>query len=285
MKKIAEYFEELSPDVMDKWPLHMSFLGLKTEYLEIKDFFQQAGTMRALDIKANIKSPNETYVCNTSWMLDDGHISVSIDELYRSSNMVYTKYFAAHLLTKMQSFLQAQDKTRDLSKNKYEEPSEIKINAHSKVSEHSRGGLLWASQGFDFASQNELEMARKGFHIFAENKGVKLATKDMQLFTKPCHFAAFDCGISFNDEAGRQLSLGKSFLLNHSWNGVWKNENPKAEEKRYAAAHLNDNKNPLSTLNPAYLRMLKRYQNKHSTLQKKPSLSISILSSLRSFAK
>lgn len=292
--QIADYFQEISPAVQEKWPFDFSDLGFQTEYLAANRETVQAGAISNINIKSIIKKSDESYVFNSTWQIYDGQISLSLDELHRKGSGAHTKNFAGHLLHKMQSFLVAHDKAyqEDLPSyaKKIFEPSIITLSATSNNSKTAnRGGLIWASLGFDFANREELLQTQSAFKLYANKKqGVEIATKDMELFTKPCHFVAFDCGRTVKDKNERSTSLGKAFLVLHSWDGVWKNENPRAEEKRYADVYFNDAANPTEQLNSSYRKMLKRYQNKYGTLQKKSKLAVyksQFIYTLRSFTK
>lgn len=292
--QIAEYFQEISPAVQEKWPFDFSELGFETEYLSVNRETMQAGAIPNINIKSLIKNSNESYVFNSTWQVYDGQISLSLDELRRlKSSSNHTRHFAGHLLKKMQSFLIAQDKVcleelPSCAKNCFD-PSIITLTATSNNSKTTNsGGLVVASLGLDFANRDELLQTRRAFKLYAQNQGVEIATKDMELFTKPCHFLAFDCGLTIKDKNEHSTTLGKAFLILHSWDGIWKNEHPQAEEKRYANAYFHDEPNPSEQLNSSYRKMLKRYQNKYGTLQKKKRLSSyksRLISSLRSFIK
>lgn len=121
----------------------------------------------------------------------------------------------------------------------------------------SVGGYNWANQGFSFANPSTLNEFRSSFRQYARSMGVNLTDADMQKFTKPFHFAAFDDGkrypintsknveltpeqiesrsldgqgkhplnadeISSGKTTRMMAHLGKTFMLGRSWRGIWK---------------------------------------------------------------
>ena len=133
------------------------------------------------------------------------------------------------------------------------------------------GGYNWANQGFSFSTPGELRTMRQNFQLFCEEKGVNLTNEDMQHFTEPVHFAAFNDGKKYvksvnpyklspeqieneslagsagghpltaeekrTGKSSRMLChLGKAFLLGRSWRGTWDSQEENATT-RYADSY------------------------------------------------
>jgi 8-oxo-dGTP pyrophosphatase MutT (NUDIX family) len=83
--------------------------------------------------------------------------------------------------------------------------STVKVGANIDV-----GGYNWANQGFSFTHADELEDYRRSFKRVARNEGISLSDADMELFTKPLHFAAFDNGKLYERRLRRAMPLTES---------------------------------------------------------------------------
>lgn len=154
-------------------------------------------------------------------------------------------------------------------------PQNCYKNEHSEIFVQARsapkgkipvyGGYIWANQGFDFRDKSDLPRFRDRFKSFLSAHGVEITDKDLKRFTKPCHFAAFGCGIQVADDNGNGVHLGKAFMLEQTWFGRWSTENPRAEEKRYAEAynregipHASRRRQAVAVLNENYKNILRQ---------------------------
>lgn len=132
------------------------------------------------------------------------------------------------------------------------------------------GGYNWANQGFSFSNQRDLQSFRQRFQLFCQEKGIHLTNEDMEAFTEPVHFAAFNDGKKYiknvkeykltqaqkdsgelapghplsreEKSAGRSnrmaCHLGKAFLLGQHWSGIWDSREANATT-RYADSYAN----------------------------------------------
>lgn len=99
----------------------------------------------------------------------------------------------------------------------------IKVTASLDV-----GGYNWANQGFTFESHSTLLDFRRQFQAYLRGHGIELTNAELELFTLPCHFSAFDTGKKVMRD-GKRVHLGKDFLLGKTWSGVIDLEEPNEE--------------------------------------------------------
>lgn len=111
---------------------------------------------------------------------------------------------------------------------------------------------------------------------------------DLKKFTKPCHFAAFGCGIGARDGEGRPVHLGKAFLLEQTWFGRWSTDKPDAEEKRYARLYNRPDILPssrrrtaIAALGESYRKLLHKYYKRYAPKRR----SVSKMEVYRRFAQ
>lgn len=268
---INEFFEDLLPQARKKWPFDFRSHGYHTQ-IERADIRPDSVTcLPALILQMVVSNAVEEFQLKSKVMMEFDRICLRIENVYRSKGWQSTN-FGSLLLDKLQGFIEAEDKAR----GKNFAPSEICIEASSQMEDPDIlicGGYVWANHGFDFSDRAELEQARSAFKAFAAKQNVKIADKDLELFTKPCHFASFDCGVSVKNKFGKPTYLGKAFLLEYTWNGrllstPFKEE--KAEEKRYAEAYNgavncgSKRRLALQTLSSHFRNMAKRYYRQYS---------------------
>ncbi len=274
--ELNKFFEELAPAAKEAWPFDFEKNGYTVEYNKAEFLYTQCGIVKNLDLTISVGNKKEGFVIRTLMTLDDEVLSINFDSLCRVRG-TKSSNFGNIVIGKMKYFIDAQDKSR----GKNSEASKILLNAASGFDKNKMnvyGGYIWAYNGLDFANEAELNETRKKFGKFAQNSGVKLSDKDLSLFRKPCHFAAFDCGVKVPLPSGKTASLGKAFLLSHSWHGKLvasprKSECP--EEQRYAEAFNNPDfsvpkrrRMALEVLSSAYRNMLKRFRKELASVKK-----------------
>ncbi|MGN0913685.1 MAG: hypothetical protein ACI4OW_02185 [Alphaproteobacteria bacterium] len=275
-EKINEFFEEMFPAAREKWPFNFEKEGYTVKYDKAEFLYTQCGLVKNLDLTINVGNEKEGFVISTLMTLDDEVLNIKIDSLCRTRGTKNSN-FGNMVISKMKQFIDAQDKSR----GKIFEASRILLDAASGLDKNNinvYGGYIWAYNGLDFANEQELSSTRQRFREFAKKSGVEFSTKDLSLFRKPCHFAAFDCGIKISLPSGKNAALGKAFLLSHSWLGKLvaspkKSECP--EEQRYAEAFNNPDfsvpkrrRMALEVLSSSYRNMLKKFRRKYSEIKK-----------------
>lgn len=273
---INEFFEDLFPPAKDAWPFDFSKEGYITSYQSTDFDIKQAGLVKYLVLEMKAKKEQDEYFIKAKIMMDCEKVAINLENLYRSQGSKANN-FGNIYMGKLKAFIDAQDKAR----GKNFDASELLFEAASRNDKSGVavcGGYVWANQGGDFLDKEELEDARVHFKSFAAQNGVEISDKDLSIFTKPCHFAAFNCGVRVKNKLGKDSSLGKAFLYLHSWQGhvvasPYKSEKP--EEQRYAEAYNNPNftlpcrkRMALLQLSASYRKMLKKYRNIHSITQK-----------------
>lgn len=273
---INEFFEDLLPSAKEAWPFDFSKEGYDVSYTSADFKFEQCGMLKCFETVVEVFNDKEKFIMQTVMSLDCEVIQLTLDSIYRAKG-IQNNNFGNVVLSKFKKVIDAQDKAR----GKNPEPSKILIHAASDKDKNGvdvYGGYIWANQGFNFANASELEYARTNFKSFAVANGVEISANDLKLFTKPCHFAAFNCGVRVKNKLGKDSSLGKAFLYLHSWHGhmvASPRKSEKPEEQRYAEAYNNPNfslpcrkRMALLQLSGSYRKMLKKYRNIHATTQK-----------------
>lgn len=279
---IKSFFANFSPDTLKNWPLKPSE-DIRHNFRIARITPDPFGFSQILTIAADICVENNKFTVLESFTYD-GTMRVEISSILQTSGKRGSK-FVFDFIQRHREFLKAFDKSQgDYGRS---EPAEIRLNAHSGMldSHQTSGGYIWAIQGFDFADSNELEQTQQAFKKFATRQGVIISERDLNLFRKPCHFAAFQCGVKVNGK-----HLGKAFLLQHSWYGKMSvpQNGSDSEEYRYAVAynqfHGSENyaQKAAKELNRPYLRMMERYHKKYAQPVKR---KISFLGQLQKAAK
>lgn len=278
---LKAFTSEIDPQAAAAWPLNLSEAGFKTVYTDIASTTSQAGLIAGLVLKTTISDKTSSYELTSNWQLFDGQLTINIDKLQRLSGNGEGKPFAGILLAKMQNFILIHDKESRLEHEARYDPSLITLEATSNNSKaSSRGGYVWALQGFDFAQKEDLQTMQTAFRAYAAKQGVALATADMKHFKYPFHFAVFDCGIKVRDKFGQSSGLGKAFMLLSKWPAVWRELPPQHPLNRFAKAYNSSARQPLgqierqAVLEPVFRKMMCRYTNKYTTLNSHRSLSV-----------
>lgn len=271
-KFMGEVLDTLSEDALKNWPFDFADEGYSTTYLKI-----EKNTVRrdigfnseALSLTMEVSNQDESFQMMRTMYLDDDQIFIHLDNIHRTKGSGMTN-FAYTMVKKLKAFIEAQDKKRN-DRSRF--PSEIRLEATSnndKSGIANVGGYVWALQGFDFASLEELLYLRKHFQSFARKHGVEIEDKDLRYFTKPAHFASFHNGKYIEDKFGQPAHLGKAFLLIHEeWQGRMVSFSGNNEEQRFADAYNRRPRKPeyrlkaFKTLNSRYKNMVRKYYEHH----------------------
>lgn len=272
IKYVEEVLSPLSEEACKNWIFDFSKEGYKTKYLSIeKGTIRRAGGLScdAISFTAEVGNEQEAFKIARTVYMDDEQVFIHLDNIHRTRGNGKTN-FAWKSVKKLKTFINAQDKKRP---DKNFLPSEIILEATSnndKSGIASVGGYVWAVNGFDFASAEELMYVRKHFQCFARSKGVEIENEDLKYFTKPAHFASFHCGKLIKDKFGRSVHLGKAFLLIHEeWKGKMISYSGKNEEQRFAETYNQQPRsqsyrfNAFKVLNSKYKSMVKKYYDRY----------------------
>ena len=205
---LNENFAGLSSRAAEFWPFDFAAQGYQTTYDEIQPAASPdplRDPRGGICVTAHIFNEHEQLLLQQSVYMEDDCLTVNIDNLYRISGRG-EQPFAPQLVHKLNQFIGAQDRQR---RDAASQPSQITLEAvsNSYRLRQLQGGFIWAVQGFDFASAQDLQQVRRNFQAYAQRQGVSIKDKDLQYFCKPCHFAAFHCGIWCPDRWGGHLSL------------------------------------------------------------------------------
>lgn len=161
------------------------------------------------------------------------------------------------------------------------------------------GGYNWCNTGFSFSDPSELVQMRTNFRTFLHSHGIRLDAADMQVFTEPCHFSAFNDGkkyliqastdVKLTDkqvetrsltgkegefpltpaevQAGRSrrmaVHLGKKFLLGKSWSGTVEaaRMNQSNQAWRFYENYRNKREEAWRVLDPDYRQRVERVRD------------------------
>lgn len=291
---IAHFVEDLPVGLEHFWPLDFTKEGYNTEYIEAISTHKQAGFIKSLKIQAEITNDNSHYVVAVDFDYDGECLDINLESLYKEKGKNGNK-FTAQLIEKFKSFAIENDK---LQGNTNTQVSTVKIHAksgyHKKSEKNLWGGYVWANHGFDFDKNffaEELSNMQKCFKSFITEKAAVFEDKDLKKFTKPCHFAAFDCGIKLENEEGKSVHIGKEFMATQSWHGVWRSNDKNSVQEKYAKEY-NDfektiatrRKNALMILGENYVRMLKKYAKQNNQDEKQIKRDEDIVRNKKFFA-
>lgn len=267
-KEIDDFFAQSAPDVQQAWPLDMSCYGLKTRYLAAKVVSETWKEPARFLVQAELSDGGRKAIVEQEFQfgLTDNMI-VSVNSVLAENND-YPRgmNIARRLSEKNFKFLSRYDKSV-----KPEQPSFIQVYASSEMTKkniRTCGGYVWANNGFSFQNSEELIAARKAFQAYVRRRGITVSDKDLRLFTKPCHFAAYRCGV-WEKVNGHFYRLGKAFLLQYSWHGIQKTSANRSVEHRYANAYHNEtlpalrNKTALRQLSKNYRAFLRQSYKKN----------------------
>lgn len=276
---LEEFFAEVPSDAQAKWAYDFADEGYKTTYESADIISEQCGFAQSLNLVANISNSSDNFIVSSNIKFDDEQMIITLNSLFQNQGQPGND-FSALFIKKHQDFLIAHDQTRKVTNP--DEYSSLLIDADSSASKQgitTIGGYVWANRGFDFQNDSELRNTRKSFKQFAERNSVEIADKHLQSFTKPCHFAAFGCGIQVENR-GRKLHLGKAFMLEYSWLGKWSPHNDVAEEKCYAKAYAScpvqsqKRRQAVATLSSKYQSVLKKYYKLYGDRTKSRGLKV-----------
>jgi len=270
---LDEYFDFLADgqDDAGKWPFCFDGDEVQPVYQKARVHPDRFGDGQSLELEVRLKLPQNELLVAENLAYGDERLQMDLASFYCLSGHGKSGFFVQELLEKQRSFMADYQKRRRAQGESTE--ALFSVHASSGIVDHceTNGGLTWALHGFDFADKKELESARERFKDFAARNGVSFKNNDLKLFTKPCHFAAFQCGVKNNG-----LNLGRAFLLKYSWFGkmVIDPNKPVGEEVRYARSYYNPDVEDrhtaaLKELNKPYLRMMNAYYKKYAQKPKK----------------
>lgn len=243
---------------LESWPIANVVPNMKIEYLQAYLHPDKFCLSQEFNLDTKFSVADYSYTLSEQFHLDD-ILTVHISSLIRQGKSSETKdNFVYNLIKKHLIFL------KNFAKNAQIPESDVKmtIYAHSGDVEgtETRGGYVWATQGFCFESEEELNCARKAFKKFAVKYGVNIADKDLKYFKYPCHFAAFEI-----DDSNNLKELGKQFLLQYSWKGVLSGSlNEKSEPLLYQKYYHEEGKDAAkSVLSKSFLAVVNKYNHHH----------------------
>lgn len=284
---IDAFFALLPPQVISKWPLDMKQNGLQTKYLSALVIPETWKSDAYFLLQAEVSNEKQKAIIEQTFQFtDDKNLIITIGSVHKEESDAYPQKMrlARHLSENNFQFLSAYDK-----KVKPQNPSYIQIHASSgltKQNVQTYGGYVWANNGFDFANVSELQATRSAFRSFLRRYKLQISDKNLKLFTKPCHFAAYSCGFLVNVN-GKLHHMGKAFLFQHSWHGVQKTSSRNSIERAYANAYYSEpipalrRKRAFKTLNKKYRHFLRN--NYKKALLSRISYRIKTLGRLMSF--
>lgn len=268
-EEINTFFAKLPKPAIKAWPLNLEEQGLKVNYLSAHLSNNNWKEDEFLIVQAELINQNNQHATIEQEFRfgANDQLIVNMVSLYNQDTGLYPRGMRiARIITEQNfKFISAYDK-----KIKPVSPSYLSVFASSeRIKQKIRtcGGYVWANNGFDFQDKSELDGIRGLFKKFLAQYGVTISDKNLKLFTKPCHFAAYGCGI-MADINGKKYYLGKAFLLNISWSGIQKTSARNSVERKYATAYYNENisalrrKTAIKTLGKNYRNFLKQTYKK-----------------------
>ena len=256
---IDGFFNEIPDKLAELWPLNLENEGFSVNYISVKIDDTSWKEDEHLLVQAEISNGQRKAIIEQEFQYGaNDNMIINMKSLYCAENGGFPKGMGiARVITEKNfKFLQQFDKTF-----KPFTPSAIKTYASSERTRQkidTYGGYIWAINGFEFEDKNELIGARFAFKKFLANRGIQISDKELNLFTKPCHFAAYGCG-KMTDFKGKKYPLGKAFLCQHSWYGIQKTTAKNNVERKYANAYYNERAPELRRKN-ALKKLGKKYQ-------------------------
>lgn len=257
---INYFFSNLPDEAIENWPLDMNDRGFVTEYISAKISNNSWKEDDFLIIQAKISNAEHSAIIEQEFRYGAyDNLIIKMNSLYKSAGSSPLKEMKiARLITqKNLAFLRSYDKEVKPSKS-----SAITVFASSEMTKQNirtRGGYVWANNGFEFEDKAELAGIRKAFQSFLSGYGITISDNTLQMFTKPCHFAAYHCGKHIEIE-GKKCPLGKAFLLRQSWNGIQKASSHNTVEQKYADAYYETHL-PASRRKKALQVLSKKYRS------------------------
>lgn len=256
-KDLEEYFEMVVFD--DKlWPLDFEKDGVKTEYLCAHIMPDKFGIYEEIHLDTRFSLKDCKYVISEKISAEEG-LEIEFNSIIRQGREKdESDKFIYALLNKHHKFLKKYATENDVDL----QDTKMKIHAHSGSVEgvNTVGGYVWATYGFEFSNENELEDARKAFKRFASNHDVEIADKDLKYFKYPCHFAVFDAGEKVDGN-----TLGKAFLLQYEWYGERRGSaDEHSEPFRYQKAYHEKGKEAAKKeLSKSFLALMNKYKHQN----------------------
>ena len=239
----------------------------------------------ALDVNFyDIKTEDFIFWLKTYWNISEEEFEIKIDSLQKSQDENNHKKIAYKLVKNLTKFL---SKTVEKANKNSPDTDDfwgiskkigkitLEANSGKRTScQDTSGGYVWAVTGFDFKDDSELERAKKSLIEYSQKLGVRIEKKDLKYFTKPCHFASLDVGRNFGftcpvNRKRERVSLGKSFLLSHSWFGEYKIIDDKAKanslvERRFSKIYNEQGKKEAyKVLEPGYKSSVNKIKNRY----------------------
>lgn len=259
-KEINAFFARLPEKVLRLWPLNMEDVGLRTKYLSAKVFPETWKEEAYFTVQAEISDGSHHALLEQKFQFGaDNNLIIDICSLKSSDSEAYPQKMrlARRLSVRNFKFLAAYDKERHPAK-----PSFISIYASSgKIKQNvlTCGGYVWANNGFDFKNEKELTSARAAFKNYLKKYKLNISDNSLKLFKKPCHFAAYGCGVLVNVN-GKLYHMGKAFLMQYSWYGIQKTSSKSSVERQYADAYYSESL-PALRRQRAIGKLSKRYRS------------------------
>lgn len=271
--EIDAFFSAVPQKAIDAWPFDFSRYNFNTRYLGVKVYPETWKEEAHCIIQAEVFDQKRSAVIEQDFHFGfDNNLIIDICSVRSSFSEAYPQKMkiARRLSENNFQFLLAYDKKKSPQK-----PSIMRVYASSGITKQNIqtcGGYVWANNGFDFADQDELKATRLSFKRFLFRRGIDISDKKLKLFTKPCHFSAYGCGIlfSFNKHLYR---AGKAFMLQHSWRGIQKTSSKNSRERRFANAYYKESipalrrLKALRQLEKKYLSLLRSDQQKSRLLR------------------
>src|SRR5574344_551091 len=100
---VDDFFESVSSQVAQFWPLNFEEEGYKTHYFKVEKYVTQAGLVENLLVCAEVLKNKERYILKTVFEIYDEQMKVELASVERKSKEKSID-FAGVLLEKMQKF-------------------------------------------------------------------------------------------------------------------------------------------------------------------------------------
>lgn len=234
--EIDNFFAPVPAKTRDAWPFDLQKDGYDVHYLGcmIDGSWKEAPSC-TLTVEVGKDKQKALIEQKFAFGLNDNLI-INIESVNKPESGDYPQGLSiAQLLSRKNfEFIKQYDKAV-----KPTTPSCVEIYASSEMTKQdvqTCGGYVWANNGFEFKDKEWLKMTRAAFKAFAAQHGVNLSDKSLKLFSSPCHFAAYGCGI-MTEVNGRRYRLGKAFLLQHSWQGILSTSGEHGIAQKFARAY------------------------------------------------
>ena len=240
VSELDAFFATIPSDAAKSWPFDFSKYGLETRYLSAlvtpETWKNEASCVVSAEVYNN---KNKAIIQQTFRIGMNDNLIINLDSVYADGSKTYPQgmHIARRISENNLNFMVRYDK-----KVKPSKPSFLRLRASSEMTAQNIktcGGYVWANNGFDFSSKEELITARLAFKKFLFRYHINISDKKLKLFTKPCHFSAYSSGV-FVSLNGKKYRMGKAFMLQHSWQGVMKSSSPGSVENNFATAYYSE---------------------------------------------